>query len=103
MMFRLRDVSRTHGIAFLMAHLPLNRLYRPQSGLNQRTTRHRPENMPTHVCFSVIAHDSQSLIHRILTHRLTWIVIARENQLSVSIHAFDFSKIARACRDKGTR
>lgn len=45
--------------------------------------------MPTDFRFGVIAHNSQSLVHRVLTHRLTGIVIAYENQLSIPIHAFD--------------
>ncbi|EFA4677673.1 hypothetical protein FKL17_04390 [Escherichia coli] len=36
-----------------------------------------------------VHHYAQSLVHRILTHRLTWIVIAHKNQLSISAHAFD--------------
>ena len=45
--------------------------------------------MPTNLDLRVIPHYAQSLVHRILTHRLTWIVIAHKNQLSISAHAFD--------------
>lgn len=45
--------------------------------------------MPTNFNFRIVPHHSQCFIYRILTHRLTRIVIANEDQLSVSIYAFD--------------
>ncbi|CAM7185751.1 hypothetical protein KLQUCK432M_26955 [Klebsiella quasipneumoniae subsp. similipneumoniae] len=88
-MLRFMDVSRPHRATFLMAHLPLYCIPRPQSRFNQRTTRHRPETMPTDFRFRVITHHSQRLVHRVFTHRFTRIVIAHKDQLTVSTHAFD--------------
>lgn len=45
--------------------------------------------MPANLNLRIVAHHTQSLVNRVLTHRLTRIVIADEDQLSVPIHAFD--------------
>ena len=45
--------------------------------------------MPTYFRFRVIAHHSQSLVHRVFTHGFTRIVIANEDQLSIPAHTFD--------------
>jgi transposase-like protein len=45
--------------------------------------------MPANFNFRIVPHHSQRFIYRILTHRLTGIVIADENQFSIPTHAFD--------------
>ncbi len=75
-----------------MAHLPLYRIPQPQPRFDQRATSHRPETMPANLNFRVIAHHPQRLIRSVFTHRLTRIMIANKNQLTIATELMNLLK-----------
>ncbi|EDJ9246516.1 hypothetical protein CWV51_23585 [Salmonella enterica] len=56
--FGAMDIRRPHAVAFLMAHLPLHRIPRPEFRFHQCATGHCPEAMPANVGFGIVTHQT---------------------------------------------
>lgn len=91
-MLGFMNISRTHKVTPLMAHLPLDCISRPQPWLNQRTTLHCPETVTAHFNLCVISHHSQRFVHRILAHRFARIVIANKDQFMIATEDLNLLK-----------
>lgn len=83
-MFGAVDICRPNAVAFLMTHLLLHGIPRPEFRFHQCATGHSPETMPADVGFGIVTHQTQRPVDGVFTHRLIRIMVAREHQFHMA-------------------
>ncbi|EDM0398292.1 hypothetical protein GHR52_08055 [Salmonella enterica subsp. enterica serovar Kentucky] len=83
-MFSTVDICCSDAVAFLMTHLPLHGIPRPEFRFHQRATGHRAEAMPTDVDFSIVSHQTKRPVDGIFTHWFIRVMVAGEHQFQMA-------------------
>lgn len=71
-------------VVFLMDHLPLYRIPRPEFRFHQCAIGHCPEAMPANVSFSIVTHQTQRPVDCVFTHWLIRVMVAGEHQFQMA-------------------